>query len=104
LIELGIQFLKVHPFVVNKSKKKFDVYIGRPSKWGNPFSHKDKTLAKYKAETHEESILKFNEWVRSQPEFIKEIKAELKGKVLGCYCSPALCHGHILAWIANFEE
>jgi hypothetical protein len=35
---------------------------------------------------------------------IKKIKKELRGKVLGCFCSPKLCHGHILAWIANEEN
>lgn len=32
------------PTVVNKYKEDFDVYIGRGSKWGNPYTHiKDKT-------------------------------------------------------------
>ena len=104
MIDLGIQFMKVHPFVVNRAKKNCDVYIGRPSKWGNPFSHQEDTLAQYKVDTKEEAIQKYNEFVRSNPEFMKEIKRELKGKVLGCFCSPSLCHGHVLAWIANFEE
>jgi hypothetical protein len=32
---------------------------------------------------------------------IEKAKRELKGKVLGCWCSPKACHGDILAKIAN---
>jgi hypothetical protein len=46
----------------------------------------------------------YEEMVRSDPEMMVKIKSELKDKVLGCYCVPRKCHGHILAWIANFEE
>jgi hypothetical protein len=27
----------------------------------------------------------------------------LRGKVLGCFCPPALCHGHVLAELADLE-
>lgn len=30
--------------VVHFKKEPFDIYIGRPSVWGNPFSHKQGTL------------------------------------------------------------
>ncbi len=95
---------KIWHLVVHKSKKPYDVYIGRPSRWGNPFSHKEGTLAEFKVESRAEAIERYEEWIRSQPEKIAEIKRELKGKVLGCWCSPKLCHGHVLAWIANEEE
>jgi len=98
---MKILFKEVWPYVVHRSKKKYDVYIGRPSKWGNPFSSKDGTLAQYKVQTREESIQKHREWILSQPQMIEDIKKELKGKVLGCWCSPKLCHGHTLAAIAN---
>jgi len=99
-----IEFIKIWHLVVNKSKKPYDVYIGRPSKWGNMYSHKEGTLAKFKTNTREEAVAKYEEWVRSQPEMVANIKRELKGKVLGCFCSPKLCHGHVLAWIANEED
>lgn len=95
---------KIWHLVVHRSKKPYDVYIGRPSKWGNLWSHEEGTLAEFKVETRAEAIRKYEEWVRSQPEMMAMIKRELKGKVLGCFCSPKLCHGHILAWIANFED
>jgi hypothetical protein len=95
---------KIWHLVVHKSKKSYDIYIGRPSKWGNPYSHEDGTMAEFKVETRAEAIKKHEEWVRSQPEMMVAIKRELKGKVLGCWCSPKLCHGHTLAWIANEED
>lgn len=49
--------------VVHLQKDGFDVNIGRPSKWGNPFSHKPNTKAKYLCETREEAIEKYEEWI-----------------------------------------
>jgi hypothetical protein len=55
--------------VVNCRKtKNFDIYIGRPSKWGNPFSHKDSDLAEYKVKTRKEAIEKYKEWILTQPQ------------------------------------
>lgn len=95
---------KIWHLVVHKSKKPYDIYIGRPSKFGNPWSHEEGTLAEFKVDTRAEAIQKYEEWVRSQPEMIAMIKRELRGRVLGCFCTPKLCHGHILAWIANEEN
>ena len=100
----NIDIKKVWPFVVHKSKKPYDIYIGRPSVWGNRWSSKDSDLAEFLVESHAEAIKKHEEWVRSQPEMMAMIKRELKGKVLGCFCVPRICHGHTLAWIANFEN
>ena len=54
------------PEVLNKSWNKIpkeSVYIGRPSKWGNPFSHKVGTLAKYKVSSREDAVQKHKEWL-----------------------------------------
>lgn len=75
---------------------RYDVYIGRPSRWGNPFEiGKDGTRA--------EVIAKYEAWVRAQPGFLERIKRELRGKILGCWCTPDPCHGDVLAKIANDE-
>jgi hypothetical protein len=95
---------KIWHFVVHKSKKPYDIYIGRPSKFGNPWSEEEGTLAEFKVETRAEALRKYEEWIRSQPEMMAMIKRELRGKVLSCWCTPRLCHGHILAWIANEEN
>lgn len=83
-------------FVVHCKTDNYDVYIGRPSRYGNPFEiGKDGTRT--------EVIQKYKEWIYSQPELLEEIRSNLKGKILGCWCSPLACHGDILSEIANTE-
>lgn len=91
-------------WVVHCKKEPYDVYIGRPSKWGNPFSHKNDTQAEFVVATRQDAVDTFEAWVRQQPEMIESIKKELKGKILGCWCFPQACHGDVLARIANEEE
>ena len=81
--------------LVHCKKEKYDVYIGRPSCWGNPFSHKDNTLAEFKVSSVEEAIEKYEAWVRQQPGLMESLE-ELDGKVLGCWCFPKPCHGDVL--------
>ena len=88
-------------FVVNRRFEMFEVYVGRPSKWGNPFSHKDGTLAQFKVATRAEAISKFREWFLAQPELVAAAKRELRGKILGCWCKPLACHADVLAEVAN---
>jgi hypothetical protein len=38
---------KYSKYVVHCKKDKYDVYIVRPSKWGNPFSHRGGIWAEY---------------------------------------------------------
>lgn len=89
--------------VVHCKKEPYDVYIGRGagSMWGNPFSHEEETLAQFRVTTREEAISRYEEWLLSQPMMIERVKALLKEKVLGCWCDPKPCHGHVLARIAN---
>lgn len=81
--------------VVHCKREPFDVYIGRPSKWGNPFSHQDGTLAQFKVATREEAVARYEAWIREQPELMKALP-ELAGMTLGCWCSPLACHGDVL--------
>ncbi len=92
-------------YVVHCKIDAYDIYIGRPSIWGNPYSHKDGTLAQFKTESVEEAVLKFKEYVLNDPKLMSKLP-ELKGKVLGCWCKTkknpnAICHGDILAELAN---
>jgi hypothetical protein len=86
--------------VVHCKKEKYDVYCGRPSKWGNPFTHiKDKkTLAKYIKPTRDEAVDAYREYIENGDgkHLLKDLH-ELKDKVLGCWCHPKKCHGDILA-------
>ncbi len=58
--------------VINiKSGERYDVYIGRPSKWGNPFTHlKHLGGPLIIVDSREESIIKYKEWILEQPELI----------------------------------
>ncbi len=82
-----------HPLVVHCKREKFDVYIGRPGKWGNPFTIPFDG-------SREEVIEKYRAWIQTQPELFAAL-SELRGKVLGCWCAPLACHGDILAELAN---
>lgn len=89
--------------VVHCKKELFDVYIGRPSKWGNPFTFKEGTNAKYCVNSREDAIAMFEKWFLSQPDLVAEARTELKGKTLGCWCAPNACHGDVLLRVANEE-
>lgn len=90
----------VNPRVVHCKKLSYDVYIGRPSKWGNPFTHKkdNKTLAKHIVSSRNEAIEAYREWINNgEGKYLLNDLHELKDKVLGCWCKPQPCHGDILA-------
>lgn len=91
--------------VVNiKSGEPYDVFIGRPSKFGNPFTHlKHLGGPLIIVDTREEAVARYEEWLKEQPELLADVKKELKNKILGCFCHPLACHGDILLRIANEE-
>jgi len=83
----------------------FDIYIGRGSIWGNPFSSKKGTKAKFIVEDRETSIECYREWLLTQHYLLAQISS-LKGKRLGCFCKlphdpNRPCHGDILAEFAE---
>ena len=88
------------PRVVHCKREKFDIYIGRGSKWGNPFSHKKGTLAEHVVGSREEAITKYEEYLLNNQELVNAL-SELKGKTLGCWCKPKACHGDVLLKLAN---
>lgn len=79
--------------VVHCKKEKFDVYIGRPSKWGNPF-------VIGRDGTRDDVVIKYEEWLRTNIDLLDSLW-ELRGKILGCWCSPERCHGEVLLKLAN---
>lgn len=89
--------------VVNKYKEPYDVYIGRGSKWGNPFSHRQGTKAQFVVATREEAIEKYREWLMKQPHLLASLN-ELRGKTLGCFCKPKSCHGDVLVELIETME
>lgn len=77
--------------VVNKYKEPYDVYIGRGSVWGNPYT--------VQAYSRELCIAMYEQYIRQrlhqEPDLYLQL-LELKGKTLGCFCKPKACHGDIL--------
>jgi hypothetical protein len=89
--------------VVHFKKEKYDVYIGRPSIWGNPYSHKKGTLAEFKVSSREEAIEKYEKYLLSSQDLLDKLP-ELKHKILGCWCCPSKCHGDILKKYVDILE
>lgn len=97
--------------VVDIRLAKYDVYIGRAGTtiredvkpgesgyFGNPFrlNHESKraaVLAKYRKY--------FYERMERDKFFKARVHDELRGRVLGCFCHPLPCHGHIIAEYLN---
>lgn len=74
--------------VVNIKDSDVYVYIGRGSKWGNPYRiGKDGTRL--------EVIAKYEAYIRDREDLLSCLP-ELVGNRLGCHCKPKPCHGDIL--------
>lgn len=77
------------------------IYIGRPrpdytGKWGNPFV--------LRRETDRAAILvQYEEWLKHQDDLLAG-RHELRGMTLACWCYPRLCHGEILAEVAEMDD
>jgi len=102
LFSLGVRGKRVNlklATVANKDKgERFDIYIGRGTIWGNPYpigvaGDREEVLRKYQYD-FDQRYLKFFE---NHDENVEK----LRGKVLGCHCKPAACHGDILAAYVN---
>lgn len=79
------------------------VYIGRAwagrlqSEWANPFRVGDDTPT-----NRREAVWKYFVWLMASD--LRLRIHELRDKQLLCWCHPALCHGHVLAWIIANQE
>lgn len=82
--------------VVNKYRDKYDIYIGRGSIYGNPFTHiKSPTKAEFKVDSRDEAVESYRKWVIHQDGIMRSLPA-LRGLTLGCFCHPQACHGDVL--------
>ncbi|KKL72439.1 hypothetical protein LCGC14_2084930 [marine sediment metagenome] len=69
------------------------VYVGRPSKWGNPFLVRHGSRGKV--------IALYADWLDGMV-FNERLNIdELRGKDLVCWCAPLPCHADILLKLAN---
>ncbi len=96
----------------DKSTPKDAIYVGRPTKYGNPFTHiKDKkTIAHFVVDSRLAAIEAFEGWFRAQPKLIEQAKQELSEKDLVCWCAPwggceaeddPVCHAQVIMRIIN---
>lgn len=80
--------------VVNVRTECYEVFIGRPGPLGNPF-------VVGRDGTREECVQYHQEWLDGKreapngkrPPTRDYIVRMCKGKKLGCFCAPELCHG-----------
>lgn len=105
-------------FVVNKHQMHksellngCEIYIGRGSAIGNPYTHLplEKSKAVFQVENREQAVACYERWIwqkigDNDEAVIKELEniksKALKGNVyLVCYCKPKLCHGDIIKGI-----
>lgn len=84
------------PRAVHCKCERHHVYIGRPSKWGNPF-----VVGTHGARG--ECIALYESWLRENGALMSSLD-ELRGLVLGCWCAPRPCHGDVLVRLANASE
>src|ERR1700736_7080656 len=77
------------------------IYVGRPTKWGNPYKvgpgqHTvDEAVTLYRRDLITGSL----------PFSIEDVIHELKGKDLVCWCKPgAPCHADVLLAVANCPD
>lgn len=78
---------------VGRQSNERQVYVGRPSKWGNPFvvgrdGSRDEVIAKYRA------------WIVEQRDLMNSLD-ELRDRDLICCCAPQACHADVLMKLAN---
>jgi len=78
------------------------VYVGRPSKWGNPYKVTDPLLPHglSKQERYQAVVDEYRRYILNTHELIEALP-ELKGKDLVCWCTPLPCHADILLELAN---
>ena len=74
------------------------VYVGRPSKWGNPYELDDPAEAVRLYRAHALDLL------QQRPNGLRAQLEQLRGKTLACWCKAGQpCHADVLLELANKE-
>jgi hypothetical protein len=105
---------------VNAADPSEFAYIGRggrwrgrrwlpPSPWGTPFvigkdGTRDEVIAKYRAWLATGDSGGCPDATPERRAWVLEHVAELRGQVLGCHCNPRICHGAVLAELADAAD
>ena len=83
--------------VLNKrtdSTDRLSTYVGRPTKWGNPF-------VIGRDGDRNDVVAKYEKYARAK--FTKEELGELIGRNLVCWCAPKACHADVLVKLVSEE-
>ncbi len=88
-----------------------DIYVGRGSPLGNPFSHKKGTQAAFVVESRAAAIEHYREWLQHriaerEPTVMRALaaiydRARYGNVNLVCYCAPLSCHGDVVAEVVS---
>jgi len=80
-------------------------YIGRPTKWGNIFDTNTFPI------TLEQSLSRYESWIRDILKVDSHFLDELKGKDLACWCplkdkngNPVACHADVILRLLNDDK
>ena len=99
--------------VVHHKKEPYDVLIDRTMIFGNPWTHKERTVAEFIVSSRHEAIDNYRKWLTGDgfegvlPERRQRILDnlhKLKGLTLGCWCRPLPCHGEVLIELIEGKE
>ena len=75
------------------------VRVDRQTKWGNPYR-----IGRHGS--RDGVLVRYARWLREQIDndhiTVADIRRELRGKRLACWCTPKPCHAQILAEVADF--
>ncbi len=74
------------------------VYVGRPSRWGNPYPLRREHERLGVAERYRDHLVRR---LRAGTTTRREL-AGLHGETLVCWCAPRPCHGHLLQAAARW--
>jgi len=89
----------ITPILINRHKGDFDIYIGRGTKWGNPYN-----IDKGKGHTRQIVVEMYREYLYNSIDngsLTIEDFLELSGKRIGCSCAPLVCHGDVIIEVFN---
>ena len=101
---MKINIVNKHFYQKEKSKT-VDVYCGRGSVLGNPYSHKLNTLAKFVVANREEAIGNYRKYfygeIKTNADFLNELRriyviAQSNEVNLVCFCYPKSCHCDVI--------
>lgn len=76
--------------------------MGRPTKWGNPYSHLP-GKGTIEVKNRDEAVAAYTNYLMDNPKLLQAVRKELRGKDLVCWCAPLTCHADVLLEFANAE-